>query len=460
MGNFLRQYLHHPLDRAALSVLAVLCVLMALLLGGGDHSRPRVQHFSWQERVVGVQDKAFLLTFNRPMATRTVEQHLRITPELPGKVSWAGRRLAYTLVEPIPYGREYGIQLTEAKDKYGGGEVIEPFQGRFQTRDQGFIYVGTQGEETGRLVLHNFTQGTHRVLTPADLLVVDAQVLPQGDRVVMSAQRRGDAALGTELYTVTTGLQYATPQGTPPQREAGQVATLLPSEGFQNLKFDLAPAGDKVVVARASLQNSAQSGLWQVELGGGRRALNLALSGDFRVTPDGQNLVMAQGEGLALLPLQPQAEPLDFLPKFGQLLDFDRLGTRALMVKFNSDFTRSLFLVGGGGEQELLRLRGSILSAHFDPRRPWVYVIATEAGEATNYQELPYLAAIALPTKQVLPLVQFEELAPPQMALAPDGRDLLLEVNGHLWRFPLGANPIAQLPEDLGLWGRQPRWLP
>jgi len=452
--------LGQPLDRAAWLVLAILGILIALLLGGGDHSRPRVQQFSWQERVVGAQDQAFLLTFNRPMDTRTVEQHLRITPGLPGKVSWAGRRLAYTLLEPIPYGREYQVELTEAKDKYGRGERIEPFQGRFATRDQGFIYVGTQGEETGRLVLHNFTQGTHQVLTPADLIVLDAQPLPQADRVVFSAQRRDDPLAGTELYTVTTGLQYATPNGTPPRQAAGRVETLLASEGFQNLKFDLAPSGDKLVVARASLHNSAQSGLWQVELGGRRQALHLALGGDFRVTPDGQNLVMAQGEGLALLPLQPEAKPLDFLPKFGQLLDFDRLGTRALMVKFNSDFTRSLFLVGGAGEQELLRLRGSLLSASFDPRRPWVYVIATEAGEANNYQELPYLAAIALPTKQVLPLVQFDDPAVPQMALAPDGRNLLLEVNGHLWRFPLGANPIAQVPEDLGLWGRQPRWLP
>ncbi|MEN9244460.1 MAG: hypothetical protein Q6K81_06145 [Gloeomargarita sp. DG02_5_bins_242] len=460
MERLWRRYCPHPLDRAAVAVLLVLCLLTALLLAGGDHSRPRVQRFSWQERVVGAQDKAFILTFNRPMDTRTVEQHLRMTPELPGKVSWAGRRLAYTLKEPIPYGREYELHLAAAKDKYGRGEVMEPFQGRFRTRDQAFIYIGTQGEETGRLVLHNFTQGTHQVLTPADLQVLDAQPLPQADRVVLSAQKQGDPALEVQLYTVTTGLQYATPDGTPPPRAAGQVATLLPSEGFQNLKFDLAPAGDKLVVARASLHNSAQSGLWQVDLQGGRRPLHLALAGDFRVTPDGQNLVMAQGEGLALLPLQPQAEPLDFLPKFGQLLNFDRQGTRALMVKFNSDFTRSLFLVGGTGEQELLRLRGSILSADFDPRRPWVYVIATEAGEATNYQELPYLAAIALPTKQVLTLLQFDEPAPPHIALAPDGRDLLLEVNGHLWRFPLGVNPVAQLPEDLGLWGRQPRWLP
>lgn len=453
-----RPGLGQPLDRAAWLVLGILCVLAGMLVAGGDHSRPAVQQFSWQGRVVGVQDKAFLLTFNRPMDTRSVEQHLRITPELRGKISWAGRRLAYTLLEPVPYGRVYEVTLTKAQDKYRTGEQLVPFHGRFATRDQAFVYVGTQGEETGRLVLHNFTQGTHRVLTPADLLVVDAQPLPQADRVVFSAQRRDDPSAGTQLYTVTTGLQYATPQGTPPQREPGQVTLVLDNDGFQNLKFDVAPVGERLVVARASGQDAAQSGLWQVELAGGRRPLHVPLGGDFRVTPDGQHLVMAQGEGLTLLPLEPQAEPLDFLPKFGQVLDFDRSGTRALMVKFNSDFTRSLFVVGAGGEQELLRLRGSLLSATFDPRRPWVYVMATEAGDAG--QEMPYLAAIALPTKQVLPLVQFTEPAAPYMALAPDGRELLLEVHGHLWRLPLGANPIAQLPQDLGLWGRQPRWLP
>ncbi len=449
-----------PLDRAAWLVVGILCLLAGLLLAGGDHSRPLVQQFSWQGRVVGAQDKAFVLTFSRPMNTRSVEQHLRITPELPGKISWAGRRLAYTLLAPIPYGREYKVTLTGARDRYGQGEPLAPFQGRFTTRDQAFIYVGTQGEETGRLVLHNFTQGTHRVLTPADLLVVDAQPLPQADRVVFSAQRRDDPLAGTQLYTVTTGLQYATPQGTPPRREPGQVTLLLGSEGFQNLKFDVAPTGERLIVARASLQDAAQSGLWQVDLAGGQRPLQVALGGDFRVTPDGQSVVMAKGEGLALLPLEPQAEPWEFLPKFGQLLDFDRSGTRALMVKFNSDFTRSLFVVGAEGEQELLRLRGSLLSATFDPRRPWVYVVATEATEAQAGQELPYLAAIALPTKQVLPLVRFTDPAPPHIALAPDGLQMVLEVNGHLWRLPLGANPIAQLPEDLGLWGRQPRWLP
>ncbi|MCS7226482.1 MAG: Ig-like domain-containing protein [Gloeomargarita sp. SKYB31] len=449
-----------PLDRAAIAVLVILALVTALLLSGGDQSRPRVQQFSWQERVVGAQDQAFILTFNRPMNTRTVEQGLRITPELRGKVSWAGRRMAYTLLEPVPYGQEYQVQITGAKDKYGRGQVMEPFTGRFRTRDQAFIYVGTQGDEAGRLVLHNLTQGTHRVLTPPELVVLDAQPLPQADRIVFSAQKQGDPAIAVEIYTVTTGLQYATPAGTPPRREAGQVAMLLPSEGFQNLKFDLSPDGQKLVVARASLSNSAQSGLWQVDLGGERRALQVGLGGDFRVTPDGQNLVMAKGQGLALLPLQPEADPLEFLPKFGQLLEFDRRGTRALMVKFNSDFTRSLFLVGETGEQELLRLRGSILSACFDPRRPWVYVLATEASEATNFQELPYLAAIVIPTKQILLLVQFADPTPPYMALSPDGRAMLLEMNGHLWRLALGANPVGQKPEDLGLWGRQPRWLP
>ncbi|MEN9254576.1 MAG: hypothetical protein Q6K26_06825, partial [Gloeomargarita sp. SZTDM-1c_bins_89] len=66
--------LKQPLDRAVVTVLVLLALVTLVLLGGGDRSRPRVQQFSWQERVVGAQDQAFILTFNRPMDTRTVEQ--------------------------------------------------------------------------------------------------------------------------------------------------------------------------------------------------------------------------------------------------------------------------------------------------------------------------------------------------------------------------------------------------
>jgi hypothetical protein len=34
---------------------------------------------------------------------------LTLDPPLPGKVSWAGRRMAYTLTEPLPYGESFTL---------------------------------------------------------------------------------------------------------------------------------------------------------------------------------------------------------------------------------------------------------------------------------------------------------------------------------------------------------------
>lgn len=72
------------------------------------------------------------------------------------------------------------------------------------------------------------------------------------------------------------------------------------------------------------------------------------------ITPDSNAIVIAQGQGLAVVPLNPEqaAQPLDFLPQFGMVLSFARNGAAATMVKFNADFTRSLFLVSNQGEQK------------------------------------------------------------------------------------------------------------
>ncbi|NJK36078.1 MAG: hypothetical protein HC919_14700 [Oscillatoriales cyanobacterium SM2_2_1] len=89
-----------PLDRAACLVLLFLTGLTLVLLFSGDRTAPQVRDFSWHEQQVTGADNAFLITFSRPMDQQTVERNLRIEPALPGKFSWAGRRLAYTLSQP------------------------------------------------------------------------------------------------------------------------------------------------------------------------------------------------------------------------------------------------------------------------------------------------------------------------------------------------------------------------
>ncbi|MBF2097591.1 MAG: hypothetical protein IGQ88_04350 [Gloeomargaritaceae cyanobacterium C42_A2020_066] len=465
----------YPLDRVARGVIAVLTVILVLLLVGGDRSQPQVRQFTWADRTLSAQDRAFILTFNRPMQQASVTDNLKITPPLPGRASWAGRRMAYTLSQPVPYGQRFTLSLQGGRDQFGRQpRLMRPFQADFRSRDRVLIYLGTQGSEAGRLVLHNLTNPTHTVLTPPDLTILDFQPFPQGDRILFSAQPATGDPLAPPLYTVTTGLDYPPPVSLPgaPQLPAprpgpaGRVDILLDDPTYQNLKFDLSADGQTILVARASRRDPQDTGLWRLTPQGDLQRLNLPMGGDFLITPDGQSLVMAQGEGVALFPLQTGNEPLDFLPKFGQVLAFDPLGNEAALIKFNSDFTRSLYRVTNQGqEQELLRVQGSILSALFHPGRPVLYVLLAQARPERAYQELPTLGAINLETRAFTPLLSFASPQLPHVSLAADGSALLFDQPGDtpdapagLWLYPLGEamNP----PQSLGLKGQRPQWLP
>ncbi len=209
-----------PVDRVATALMIVLTVLIGMMLLTGDRTTPRVREFSWNNKNIGAFDTGFILTFNRPMNRESVERNLRIDPPLPGKISWAGRRMAYTLVEPAPYGTPFSVQLQDARDQlYAGnqGRVIEPFTGYFRTRDRAFAYIGVTGDQEGRLMLVNLSQESPQpiALTPPELVVLEFEPYPDGDQILFSAISREDQMRGqfeSQLYTVTTGINLNSPQ--------------------------------------------------------------------------------------------------------------------------------------------------------------------------------------------------------------------------------------------------------
>jgi Bacterial Ig-like domain len=502
-----------PIDRVGLGVIIVLGLLIGLLLLFGGRSVPRVRDFSWLNQTIGAADTAFIMTFNRPMDTASVEANLQIGPPLPGKVSWAGRRMAYTLESPAPYGTQYQLSLPQAQDQTGQltGQ-LEPFTANFQTRDRAFAYVGIEGDEAGRLILYNLTRQKKQILTPQNMAVMDFKAYPTGDKLLLTANKPGQAADISEqqLYTVTTGLgnpskRVSSPNwlswlptlnATPAQDAAGQIQLVLDHKDYQNLKFDLSANGEVIVVQRVSRKNPGEFGLWILRTGMKPQPLKTEPGGDFVITPDSEAIAMAQGEGIAILPLTPTAQPLEFLAKFGRMFDFSADGSKAAVLKFNKDrtYTRSLVVVDTQGkERELLKTTGSIWNATFDPSGRMLYCLLTQLIPGKTYRERPYIAAIDLDSGQIRPLLVLPEQRDIAMSLSPDGLALLLDqvvpindpVNpeggeislgtartadgkfistSQLWLLPLpnpkGDASVLTRPEPLPLPGLHPQWLP
>ncbi|MEH2244315.1 Ig-like domain-containing protein [Nostoc sp.] len=490
-----------PLDRIAIPLMLLLSVLIGLIILQGDVVTARVRDFTWQNQQIGAEDNSFTLTFSRPMEVKSVEENLKIEPPLAGKFSWAGRRMVYTLVTPAPYGTNYKVQLQGAKDKFaeqeGKNRVIQPFVGSFRTRDRVILYIGTDQEEQGRLVLYNLTQEQKRVLTPKDLIVMDFESFPDGEKILFSAHTtKNQDLLSAQLYTVTTGVSGKFGQEAEP---GGKVDLTLDSKDYQNLKFDLSPDGQTIVIQRGNKTNPGDFGLWFMPATSDSskekptpKRLQSQPGGDFMITPDSKAVAVAQGQGAAILPLQGDAnKPLDFLPQFGLVQAFSKDGSQAAMVKFNTDYTRDLFLVTNQGVQkQLLKTTGSILSCQFDIASPTLYCLLTQLVSKEQYIEQPYVVAIALKTGQQKPLL----ILPPaqrnvQMSLSADGLGLLFDqvvpqtnttassptntlktddgdtiATSSLWLMPLlpiaDAATVEIRPEQLPLAGFHPRWLP
>ncbi len=488
-----------PLDRAAIALIAVLTVAIALLLFGGDSTAPRVREFTWENKQVSATDRAFIMSFSRPMDRQSVEDNLRIEPPVPGKISWAGRRMAYTVTQAVPYGMKFKLELSGARERFAQpgkqGTLIEPYLGEFRSRDRGLVYIGVSPEERGQLILFNLSEGQKTILTPKEITVMDYQAYPDGDRLLFSAIDSispNKGLLEQRLYSVTTGIIPETP-GRSKRRDnsPGQIKRILGSDNYQNLSFDLSPDGKTILVQRVNKEDPGQFGLWKIEEGKQAKPLENEPGGDFIITPDSQAVAIAQGQGLAILPLEPKAEPLDFLPQFGRVLSFSSDGSAAAMVKFNTDYTRSLYLVTTTGvTKELRRIKGSFLSAQFGPQGKTLYCLLTKLVEGEIYKEEPYIAAINLETGELQPLVLLPDQREINISLAPDGLALLFDqivsvapqanqapvdavrtssgeaiAKSRLWLLPLDPSaapnrPLDYKPEELPFEGLRPGWLP
>jgi hypothetical protein len=474
-------------DRLVLATILALIAGISSILIQGNQVPTRGENFSWQGRKIGVRDNYFTLSFNRPIDRSDIETSLVINPPLPGKISWAGDRLTYTLTELPIYGKKYQVKLPIAQG--------EDFIGEFYSHDRAFAYIGVNQEERGRLIVCNIIQGPNNVtelkktiLTPGDLVVTDFQIYPRGDRILFSAFDRSDLGRDTpkqQLYTITTGLNHDEHGQNLP---SGRIERFLDGKTYQNLRFDLSDNGKTLIVQRINHGNPGDASLWVIRDDGQSRPLGM--QGDnFLLSPDGKKAVVSQTGGVAVIPLDVQGGKPQFLPTYEKILAFSRDGRQKLMVKSEPDNQRSLFLLDDRGESRLLlRTANPIISCQFEPRQEkTLYCLKSDLvmGSDGKVKEEPFLGIIELKTGKMTPLLALPNYRDVQMSMSPDGVALLFDqlattpfgvgndlvtgegssiADGRLWLLPLpdqfSPNSSTKiLPQELNA-GFKPRWLP
>ncbi|TRU30085.1 MAG: hypothetical protein EWV81_00865 [Microcystis aeruginosa Ma_SC_T_19800800_S464] len=444
-----------PIDKLAITLIISLTLVIGGLIWLGNscgnqcllQTGPRVKEFSWENREIGAEDQAFIITFDRPMDHASVEKNLVIDPPLPGKFSWAGRRLAYTLTSPIPYGEKYHLQIEGAREQFPSGnrlgQTLAIFEREFKSRDRAFAYIGTNGEEQGRLIFYNLTEEKKTLLTPANLTVMAFEFYPDGKKLLFSAVAKNRGIEGIrelQLYQVNSSQSPA------------KIELVLDNKDYQNNHFDLAKDGKTIVVQRIERRNPINFDLWAVKSGEKPQQLNIQ-GGEFLIAPDSKTLAVTQGEGIALLPLKTETKPLDFLPKFGRILNFSADGTAAAMVNFNTDnakmrYIRSLFYVNNQGLQKrLLNLQGSIIDCQFNATGSDLYCLLTElVTNSQEYKEKPYFAKIDVKTGQVTPLLELADYRDIHISLSPDSLAIIFDQ----LRTSYDSNPTNPLTTDSG----------
>lgn len=403
-----------PLDRWVLGVTGICAVLLIGLVGWGLFSPPGVQEFNWQQRKIGAWERQINLTFNRAMDQTSVEENLVIEPQLPYRQIWVGRRLVLTLPQPAPYGRTYQLRLTAAQDQQGR-PIPREFVGAFRTPDRQVLTIGVQGETAGRLMLVNLEVNRQILLTAPGLKVT--QFYPTRDQETVYYLGTTSTVQKQDLYQLSLSTQTST--------------RVLDHQTYQNLRLQVSPSGEVAIVERIDPQDPTGTQLWfrQGDRGAFRRLeLDTQLAGDFLITPDDSGLLMSQGQGISILSLQGEMEAESFLAQFGQALAIKGDGSEAAMVRFNPDYSRSLWIVSNTGDsQELLTTEGSFLAGEFAPAEPIFYTLVTQR-DPDDFTESPQLMALNWQTGEQQTLIRAPFPLELDFSLAPDGRSLIYSV--------------------------------
>lgn len=177
-------------DRAALSVMAALAVVIGILLWRGDQVGVQVTRAAPAAGAESVAIRSPIsFTFSEVMVAESLEGRVRLSPEITGVLSWNGNTAFFTPAGPLRPDSVYTVTIMAGARSERGRLLLRDAQWSFRTGHPRVVYL-SPALENGNLYLAEIDGATPpRQITSEPYGVFDFAISPDGARIVYSANR-------------------------------------------------------------------------------------------------------------------------------------------------------------------------------------------------------------------------------------------------------------------------------
>ena len=173
------------IDRIFLTTFSVLILLIGVVILRGDRTFLEVKSFNLEGKTVSPRNVQLLFEFNREVDKDSVEKGLKIEPEIPGRLSFIGKKMAFTPSNQLAYSQEYTVTLANILDTTGK-PMPRTRRFHFTTQNEQILYRGTSGDEAYRIVLYDMKTGSKKIVSPLDIYVLDFAPLHHAEKIIFS----------------------------------------------------------------------------------------------------------------------------------------------------------------------------------------------------------------------------------------------------------------------------------
>lgn len=456
--------------------MGVLMAFTLLILWRGDRTLPQITHFNHHLKQISPRSNQLLFSFNREMNRYSVRRGFKIEPEIAGKFSWIGKKMAFTPVIPFEYGRTYQVEIQSAKDVKGIDMPV--YQSQFHTKTRQFIFLNAQRQ------LRLWKSDATETLTAPGLLVLDYIPVNDGEQIFFSAVDKNEFkqnSLAHEYHWTAFQQLYVF-------NLSNHSLSKLSEPGFFNFRFSVSLNGQTRLLYRTSLQEN--TGGWWVQRYPNTQwqFLSDLDNTSYAITPNGQFMLGKKQLAYYLLSTDPDSEKsAQFLGQFSHTYGFNSNATKILFTLPSPQdgfkiYNYVVLLDHQGRRNTYLENQGLLANLRFSPTKEVLYFTMTF--DQDDYElSVPYhLHAFDLETSALEQLTDDPKWSDESFSVSPDGRQLIFErfdasdgenygpdlredIVGHrmtlemmpdLWIYDTEKKSLI----SLGIQGRKPKWIP